>query len=390
MRCRFFHIALLVFGILIPVSLVAQTKKEIDSLYKIGTLEVYEHPDVSIRIGQQIYQKSKGDVLQQIHALIMISDAYSSKRDYQQSLHYATQAKKLAQQTDNRVIQIKILTKTATQCQQLKIYDKAIENLDEAERISLTYPHQDSIRFLLGNCNAIRGFIYKDQLNCDIAISYFDKSIAQYARVKSPMTHANLSIVTYNKGNCYIQLSDDAAAKNSFSQSIAFAKSVHAKSLLAFAQKGLAEVLTLEGKYNEAIGQLTEAEAISTDVGDLVLNQGIYKGLSENYLAVNQWASYQKYQQRYLDTQQQIKISERQSVSDSLDEQQKTQNGKLAQIKSWYILAILALIVLAFGAVVGFVFFEKKGRKKVALLQKAIKELQQNNPKPALETEGEK
>lgn len=382
MQKLYFHIFFICAG-LISINSTAQTRHQMDSLQKAGYLEIYENPDKSIAIGKRIYEAKSADFETKINGLIMVSDGYSSKRDYRKSLEYVIRAKNLAKSSDNSAIKIRILTKTAVQYQQLKIYDKAIESLDEALKVREDFPSKDSMRHFLGTNYSIRGFIYKEQFNCDIAIGYFDKGIEEFRKNPGKMTNANLSIVTYNKGNCFIQLSDYESAKKSFNESIAYAKTIDAKSLLAFALKGLAEVYTLEGKYNQAIEALTQAEAMSDNVGDLVLNQGLYKGLSENYLAVNEWANYRKFQQRYLETQQLIKISERKSVSDYLNEQQKTQDLKLSELKSDYLMAILLVIILAFLAIMLFVVYDKKGRKNIALLQKKIKELQEATLKTA-------
>lgn len=368
---------LLLLIALFSVKGLAQQNTKIDSLMKVGMFEIYENPDKAIKIGKQVYELPESDIRTKINGLLMISDAYSSKRDYRKSLEYVIKAKNLSQKTDNPIIKMKILMKTAIQYQQLKIYDKAIQYLDEADKLSLNYPAQDSIQFLLGNNYTIRGFIYKEQLNCDIAIDYFDKGIKQYQSIKNSIKNANLSIVSYNKGNCYILLSDNEAAKKSFRESVTYAKNIDAKSLQAFAQKGLAEVYTLEGKYTEAIAELTEAVFISDDVGDLVLNQGLYKGLSENYLAVNEWANYQKYQRLYLMTQQRIRESERKSISDSLNEQQQSVNGRLETIKSKYVYAIVFVAILALLALVLIAFNHKKAAASLHLLHENIKKLQQ-------------
>jgi len=374
MRNYILHI---VFLWLISASLHAQSKKEIENLQKEAVIEVYENPDKAIAMCHKILE-SKIDIGTKITVWITISDAYSSKRDYRKSLESAIRAKALAEQTDNAVIKAKILTKMAVQYQQLKIYDKAIQNLDEVLVVVQDYPHKDSIRYLLGTNFTIRGFIYKEQFNCDIAIDYFNKGIAEYKKRDSKMIYANLSIVAYNKGNCYIQLSDYEAAKSSFTESVNCAKAVDAKSLLAFAKKGLAEVYTLEGKYEQAISELVQAEEISDGVGDLVLNQGIYKGLSENYLAVNQWANYRKFQQLHLETQQRLRESERKSVSDSIKEQGKIQDEKRKATQSGYVMAVLVVIILIFVAIIAFTFLHKKGLRQLDVLQKRLKDLQQN------------
>jgi len=354
----------------------AQNKKKIDSLIKASTFKVYENPDQAIVTGRAIYEDPKNDLRTKIRGLFLMSDGYSSKRDYQKSIDYINKANTLSAQLDDPILRIKIINKIGSQYQQLKIYDKSIQYLDQSERLCLAYPVRDSVRLFMGTNYIIRGFIYKEKLNCDIAISFFDRGIAEYSNVKTPAISANLSIAFYNKGNCYFLLLDNEAAKASFFESIRFAKKIKANSLQAFAQKGLAEVYTQEGKYAEAIAVLEEALHESKDVGDLVLNQGVYKGLSENYLAVSQWENYQKFHAKYLQTQLQIKGSERQSVSQSLHQAKKTQNEQLEEILPKYNYGIFALVCFTILILAFFIFSEIKTKKSIIRLQQSIANLQ--------------
>ena len=371
MWVRFFHMALLwiaVFGCSVSH---AQNKKALDSILKAGTLQVYEHPNEAITAGKYV-ANTASDLRTKVSGLMLVADAYSSKRDYQKSLEYVIKAKNLTAKSENVMIQIKILTKIGIQYQQLKIYDKAIQYLDESMALAKSYPVKDSVRMFLGNNYIIRGFIYKEQLNCDIAIGYFKQGIEEYRESKSPLVNANLSIVSYNLGNCYIRLNDNEAAKKSFAESIAYAKKISANSLLAFAQKGLAEVYTLEGNYNAAIGVLSEAAETSKNVGDLVLNRGIYKGLSENYLAINDWEKYRTFHQKHLDAILMIKESERKSVSDSLRELAKNQELKLEKTKHQYLSAALIFFILSIFGISGIYLMQKKAAKKFVQLQQTV------------------
>jgi len=377
MTRNFPHIFALIFCFLCSLSSPAQ-QKVLDSLLKAGTLEIYDNPDHAIEIGKKVYGENNDNLKTKLNSLMLISDAYSSKRDYRKSLEYVIRAKNLSAKSDNVLVQIKILTKIAIQYHQQRIYDKAIQYLDESSKLAKAYPSRDSVHSQIGNNYAIRGFIYKEQLNCDIAIEYFRQAIAEYGFIATQMINANISIMKYNIGNCYIRSGDNEAAKKSFIESIAHAKKIDAKSLLAFAQKGLAEVYTLEGRYPEAISVLKEALNVSGGVGDLVLNLGIYKGLSENYLAVNEWDNYRKFHQKYLETGLTIKESERKSVSDSLNDLSKTQRIKVGNAKKNYIFLILIFGFLSLLTAVGILLHIKKAKKKAQLLRQKIQELQKN------------
>ncbi|MNJ96634.1 Tetratricopeptide repeat protein [compost metagenome] len=361
-------------------TVMAQTKN-IDSIVKASTLEIYENPDKALLVGKSIIANSKDDVKTKIKGLMLVADAYSSKRDYQKSLEYVIQANHLSGQIDDPILKIKIVNKMAIQYQQLMIYDEAIQYLNEAEKLCLAYPVKDSVRLHLGRNYIVRGFIYKEKLNCDIAINFFNKGIAELANVKNSIVNANLSIANYNKGNCYILLSDNEAAKKSFLEAIVIAKGIKAKSLQAFAQKGLAEVYTLEGRYRDAIKELEEAHKISHDVGDLVLNRGIYNGLVENYLAVNDWENYKIFHARYLETQLKVKESERKSINNLITEGYKTQNKNLkTEIYkyNYYILTTLIVIILV---VIFFAILYKKNKKNILKLNKIIENLQNTKSK---------
>lgn len=353
----------------------AQTKN-IDSIIKASTLEIYENPDKALQVGKSIIANAKEDAKAKIKGLMLVADAYSVKRDYQKSLEYVIKANQLSKQIDDPILKIKIVNKVGIQYQQMKIYDEAMHYLDESEKLCLAYPVKDSIMFHLGRNYIVRGFIYKEKLNCDIAINFFNKGIAELSKLNTPLVKSSLSIAYYNKGNCYILSSDYELAKKSFFAAIESTKGIHASSLQAFAQKGLAEVYTLEGRYRDAIKELERALAVSDEVGDLVLNRGIYNGLLENYLAVNDWENYEKFHARYLETQLKVKVSERKSINNLINEGYKTQNKNLkAEIYkyNYYILTTLIVILLV---VIFFVILRKKNKKNILKLNEIIESLQ--------------
>lgn len=357
----------------------AQGKKEMDNKIKEGTLLMYKNPDEAIRIGNAIITEAKDDVDYKIKAYKLISDAYSSKRDYQKSLEYVIKANQILHLSDDALLKIIITNKMGIQYHQLKIYDKSIQYLDQAEQLMLDHPVKDSVLYYLGANYIVRGFIYKEKLNCDIAIEYFDRGVNSLLVSKSKLANSGISIAKYNKGNCYIQLSNYPKAKENFQLAIKYATNVNASSLKAFALKGLAQVYTLEGKYTEAITSLQDAFTISTKVNDLILNQEIYKGLSENYLALNKWEEYKEYRLKYLSTQKLIKESERKSISDSLDEKKSELDAKLDEVVSNFYMVYLFIFILIIVSVFFVWYRVKKTKKDIESQQNKIALLQ--NPK---------
>ncbi|WP_083478279.1 tetratricopeptide repeat protein [Lacinutrix himadriensis] len=370
-----YHLLFYVF-ILSAVSIHADNfqKKQIDSLLAAGTKIVYENPDKSIEIAQSIFNSTTYSIESRTRALILACTAYTSKRDYKKALEHIIKAKEFSSKIDNKNLKIQILFMTGLQYQQLKIFDKSIEYMEEIEKESLTYPVRDSVGKILADSYLVKGFIYKDNLNCDIALEYFKKGILEYERLGSSVH--NQSIGHYNKGNCYIILSDYDNAKESFNKSIELAKLENASSLVSFAEKGLAEVYTLEGKYEAAILLLQSALERAKNVGDLVLNLGVYKGLFENYLVLDESDKFQKYYELFSKTQLDIKKSERSSVSDSIKENSKNLNEEINQIQSQFKNRFKWLVLLIFIFIIILFFIERKNRNSIKTLQKKVESLQ--------------
>ncbi|MGB1268684.1 MAG: tetratricopeptide repeat protein [Flavobacteriaceae bacterium] len=357
-------------------------KQQIDSLIKASTNRVYEKPNESINLGVSTFENTSYSTTTRTRALMLVSLAYTSKRDYQKALKYIIKADAFSSDLNDKKLQIEILFMTGILYQQLKIFDKSIELMENVEKMSLTYPVRDSIAMTLANSYIVKGFIYKDNLNCDIAIEYFDKGINEYDKLDSTNFQANLSIVYYNKGNCYTMLSEYENAKRSFNKAISFAKRENANSLISFAKKGLAEVYTIEGNYLHSISLLQTALQQSKNVGDLVLNLGIYKGLFENYLALNQWEKYQKYYNLYLKTQLEIKISERNSISDSIIENTKNQNEKSDRIQKEFRTKITWISLIIILIVISVLLIESKNKKIIKTLQNKVEFIQNTKPLP--------
>lgn len=357
-----FKWCLAMISFLMIASVYSQNNKKIDSILRTGGNGIYNDPDKVIRIGNDIVKSAGDNINYKIKGYKLISDAYSSKRDYEKSLEYLIKASELLDQTNDKLLKINIINKTAIQYHQLKVYDKTLQYLDQAEQLMAEYPIKDSIRVELGKNYMIRGFIYKEKLSCAIAIGYMDRGIAQFKKINKIEAASKLSIAYYNKGNCYLLLNNNKLALDCFKESVEKAKQINAKSLEAFALKGSAKVYTLEGNNVEAIKELNEALHLSADVNDLILNQEIYKGLAENYLAVNEMNAFKIYQSKFIEIQKLIKDRERISISESLGVKATELATKSSELSNrfYYLLLVLFLIL----ALVVFFFYVVIKRKR--------------------------
>jgi tetratricopeptide (TPR) repeat protein len=374
----------LVIGLLMTDSLYAQKNKNMDGILNAAGNEIYENPDHAIFVGQKIVKQSGDNVDYKIKAYKLISDAYSSKRDYEKSLEYLIKASELLDKSNDKLLKIIIVNKTGIQYHQLKVYDKAIQYLDQAEHLISNYPNKDSIHTELGKNYIVRGFIYKEKLSCTIAISYIDRGIAEIKKSKNKADNSTkLSIAIYNKGNCYMLMHKNKLALENFQEAAQIAKEANAKSLEAFALKGSAKIFTLEGKNSEAIDALNKALNLSSEVNDLILNQEIFKGLAENYLALNQWEQFKFNHKKFLDVQELIKDRERTSVSESLEVKEAELKLKQSDLSKQFCYLLLFLFFLLAIIVLFFFVIIKRKRKEIEMIKSQISILQNKKGKDA-------
>jgi tetratricopeptide (TPR) repeat protein len=383
-RKLFYRCILFVFLVLLPVNLLYAQKSKQKALHELinkTAVKIYSNPDEVIQIGNTIIKKSDINADIKIQTYILLSDAYSSKRDYQKSLEYALKAYQLIPKTNNKLIIISTLNKLGVQYHQLQIYEKSMQYLEQAEQMIKAYPYQDSIHRILGVNYLVKGFIYKEKSADDLAIDFFDKATSEFLKVKSTAVYNLLSIVVYNKGNSYISLAKDDLALQSFDDAFNYAKEIDAKSLEAFALKGKGNVYTYQNKPDLAIQMLKEARFYASGVNDLILNREIYRGLSENYLAVGNLADYKHNNTQYLNVKSEIDSNERKSISDSLDEKTKELKSNFENRVQWFYMLYAVLLLILISLIFILQLLSKKRGKTIEAKKAAIQLLLHQNKK---------
>lgn len=338
--------------LLLPLGIWAQSKN--DSILRFATQQIYENPDTTIRIAKDLFNETDATADDKVRAVLLISTAYSSKREYEKAMEYALSGIDLLPQLKNENQKINLLNRIGGLYQELQLYEKAILYLDKAVEFIDKLPEGEEKSRFLGVNNLLRGFVYREQMSCDIALNYFEKGIEDYKKFPNTVGgNANISISYYNRGNCLIKLGRIKEAEIDFLQSIEFAQKAGATSAIAFAMKGLAEVYTIQNQYSKAINLLNEALQNSEGVGDKVLNRSIYEALATNYLATSDYGNYFLFRNKNIAIHKQIKKAERKTVDDSIRDLLNVNSKKIETIENrtkilQIVLSILILLSLIF------------------------------------------
>ncbi len=308
-----------------------------DSLMKKARLEIYDNPDNAIRIARDLLGKEH-DVHKKIGIYQLLSTANIAKRDFDQSLLYLLKAKETAQKTNDLKIRTSVLISAAIQYQQMELFNKSLETLNEAEPLLAKLPDDLPEKHIeTARSYAIRGMIYKSQSNPEIALEKLLISIQNFEKVKHKQTtYSNMSVVYYNIGYCYLNLSQLEKAHQAFLRSADYARKNKAKSLEAFALKGMAEMYKQKKENETALQLLIKAEELSKNTGDLILNEGIYKEMSDNYLALGKPDLYQNYSKKYFEMRFQREQNELSSINHSINDHNLETLKKSSTMKTRY------------------------------------------------------
>lgn len=347
-----------------------------DSLIKKARLEIYDNPDNAIMIGKNLLKKEK-DINQSITIYLLLSTANIAKRNFDESLQYILKAKDLAQKTNDLKTRISVLVSVGIQYQQMELFSKSLETLDEADHYLAQLQEDTPEKYIeTARSYAIRGMIYKSQSNSEIALEKLLKSIQNFEKIKSKKTtYANMSVVYYNIGYCYLNLNQREEAHAAFVQSVNYAEKLNAKSLKAFALKGMAEMFKQNRENEKALDLLVQAENLCKNTGDLILNEGIYKEMSENYLAMGKPDLYQTYNRKYFEMRFKREQSELSSINHSIDNHNKETLKKTQELKDKYKYLTIGIILLGAAAIGILIYLIIKIRKKNSKYHKEIQSL---------------
>ncbi|WET51369.1 hypothetical protein PYS58_09540 [Chryseobacterium indologenes] len=362
--------------ILLPFIFINGQSSSYTSLLKKAKLEIYDNPDKAIHIGKQLLKKDN-DLKTSIEIYMLLSTANVAKRNFEESLKYILKAKELSQKINDTKSQVNVLVTVAIQYQQMELFSKSLETLNEADQYLAKLPDETTEKYIeTATIYAIKGMIYKSQSNSEIALEKFLISIKNFEKVSvKKTTYSNMSVVYYNIGYCYLNLNLIDKAQQAFLQSIDCAQLNNAKSLEAFALKGMSEVYKQKHKNKTAIHLLIKAENLSKNTGDIILNEGIYNEMANNYLAMEQQYLYQFYNKKYFEMRFKRKQNELSSINRVIDNHNQETFAKSQKLKSQYHYMNILSFIIAGIFIPLLIYFILKIRKQNKKFQKEIQKV---------------
>jgi len=344
---QFNALRIVLFLILAVSSPTLSAQKEdtpnLDSLF----LMMNSNPDKVIRLGNELYKKYKGNPRMEISVLTIIGSSYSVKKDYEKAIEYAFKTREISQKINDYPTQIQVAGFIGEKYHNLNIYSKAKYYADEAYELIEKHPLPESLKFYKGNILYLKALIYRDELGCDFAQTYYQKALDVYIPAIKGREMLRFSVADiYNEiGGCYLEESKLEDAEISFKSSLQYAVKGDFALLNAESLAGLGRILYLKKDYSGAKKDFDKAILILKSNKVENANPEVYQYISENYYALNDIENHTYYLNLYKQKTSNDISAKKKSVNGIIVKQKAGENSENGNNGKYWIIAILCVLI---------------------------------------------
>lgn len=314
---------------------------------------IYSDPEKAIKIAQEVYDKSSDNPTLQLSSLITLGTAYSENFNIEKSIESLLKAQEIAQQKNDYVNQVRVLSLLGYQYQILQINDKTHKYLDEAEVIMTQHPLPDSLSYLRGNNYSIKALTYQQTLDCDYAIDYFNKAISVYKSLKNnEVSKTNLSIGYLNKAICFLEMENSDSVKSALIQGDKILSKLNVTNDISVSQQiAWARYYKQIGNHERSNEILIESLEKAKDVSQIGVDKDIYQLLSQNYLALNDLEKSNHYSNLYIETQKKYSEAEKKSITHIINKPPEESGDNSSKILNivFLILGVIFIMIVLFA-----------------------------------------
>lgn len=344
---QFNALRIVLFLILAVSSPTLSAQKEdtpnLDSLF----LMMNSNPDKVIRLGNELYKKYKGNPRMEISVLTIIGSSYSVKKDYEKAIEYAFKTREISQKINDYPTQIQVAGFIGEKYHNLNIYSKAKYYADEAYELIEKHPLPESLKFYKGNILYLKALIYRDELGCDFAQTYYQKALDVYIPAIKGREMLRFSVADiYNEiGGCYLEESKLEDAEISFRSSLQYAVNGDYALLNAESLAGLGRILYLKKDYSGAKKDFDKAILILKSNKVENANPEVYQYISDNYYALNDIENHTYYLNLYKQKTSNDISAKKKSVNGIIVKQKAGENSENGNNGKYWIIAILCVLI---------------------------------------------
>lgn len=327
--------------------------KELEKFVNETKLLIYSQPLKVIEIGDSLYSNEYTNIKEKTAGLLLISDALISVRNYSQALEYVNIAQDLLNHEEDQISEVKVLSRYAYIYFQLDLYDDALKYLKQAEEKNVEV-EEEYFYANLGYILAVKGMIYRNLVNCEMGLRYFERSLEAFNKSPEDLGRISLSVVHYNMGNCFLAMDDFESAEKNFKKAyeVAGIFKQERNSLKLYAEKGLANIFISRKEYEEAIKILEELYKDAEKIDDKSLLRSITSDLAQSYLQVENWVAFQEYDLKNKEIEKDLMVFKKEATINALNGIDKTQtfliNKKHTKVRNQILFSSVIFLVFIF------------------------------------------
>lgn len=364
---------LLVIFLLLGIWENVKAQKDLTVKLAQANSKIYSDPQKSIVLASEVYRKAPKDSDLQLSSLIALGAAYGETFKIEKAIEALTGAQKIAELKNDYVNQVRILSFLGYQYQALQINEKTHTYLDRAEDIANRHALPDSLLYLRGNNYSIKALMYKETLDCNYAVEYFNKAITIYKKLKNnEVANTNLCIAYLQKSLCFIENKKPDSAKISLTESDHIIKQMKLTDDIEISQQlAWAKYHALNKNYSASNSILNNNLQKAKKMSQLGIEMDFYHLLAQNYLEINDVSKYKYYSNLYTETKKKFSEAEKNSITHIINKApEKTEaNNYSFSGKKFYAITILLVVILGF-----MIYFITKSYR----LKKKMKDFRSN------------
>jgi hypothetical protein len=347
---------LFIFSWMISLVVFAQSENNVKLEEQITSADrmAFVNPDSALITLKKLEPKIDNGRLKS-KLLLAKGSAYSVKHLSSDALKFGFESLNNSQKGKDSLMMINALGFIGNQYYILKLNKKAINYLNKAETI-IDYLNDNSLQQVTANIYFVKALVYKDNLDSEFAIRYFDKAINEYKKSKDKSTLLNINITKIQKGYSLIDIGKADEAEAIFQEVIKEAERYKISEVYSYAKIGLAASYESKKEFQKANLILLETEKQIGNTENIGMLTEIYDALSQNYFSQNNKEQYFFYNQKLENILLKNEEIEKKSFSDLLEKNIESQDLEIENNQRLFGMFIILIFLIVFGSL----FYIKK------------------------------
>ncbi len=367
-------IAKLLF-LLICSGVMGQSYSERQNLIDEINRTKYIDSGKAIKIAEYLHKNSGSDK-EKAESLLLLSEIFFLKGNYDLSVENSFEAKRYAELSDSKLVLAKALLQISSNCRNLGIYDKAEEYLEEFSKLRVSEMSPQYYRE--------KAVLNLHRENNKEALTDLEASFLFYQKKGDKPGMADI----YNEiAQIYLAGSSIDSADHYFEKTLKLLEDKGQSIYSKYATLGLASILARKEKFESSVKSLSPIIKEIENSEDIVLKEKLYDLLSESYYQLNDLENYKSYIEKLENLNELVSNSENKAkiiLAEKIDKEYENKiRFKEKRYRQIIVISLFAIVVIVLtGYLINKAMTKELKSNKIIIQQigkKKIEVINENN-----------